>query len=215
LLRLRPSSTVPLSVVFVVVSLGVGLQRTQRKIIEFSDDSTTVRFSEQAQSDLILSSGVNVALGSDVVFGLAGLLRREWTSPGVTNAVEVCTEVRGPGALNVPLCEDRYTNGLRDYWAGQVRADVLWRVMPLGGARSAPHLAVIGSSSMDVGQDASARWNVGTGIGVAPLRYPGHLIVALFMELYDVTDANAEAPDFADRLVTRIVLGIPFDLLVN
>ncbi|MDH3457113.1 MAG: hypothetical protein OER90_09750 [Gemmatimonadota bacterium] len=68
---------------------------------------------------------------------------------------------------------------------------------------------------MDFGQDAAARWNVGTGIGVAPLRYPGHLIVALFMELYDVTDANGEAPDFADRLVTRIVLGIPFDLLVN
>jgi hypothetical protein len=41
------------------------------------------------------------------------------------------------------------------------------------------------------------------------------MLVALFAELYDVTDANGQSPEFSDRFVTRLVLGIPFDMLVQ
>jgi hypothetical protein len=198
-----------------VVSFAVGYQRTERKVIEFSDDSSTVSFSEPAQSDLMISTGLNVVMRSNAVIGLGGSLRREWSSPGVTDAVEVCVAVSGPGALNVPLCSDRYAVPLADYWAGQVRADLLWNARRLSTARSQPHLAALGSVALDLGQDADPRLNVGIGIGVTPAQYPGHLIVALFFELYDVLDAGGIQPSFADQFVTRVVLGVPFDLLVN
>ena len=44
-----------------VMSFAVGFQRTERKVIVFSADSATVSFSEPGQSDLLFSTGVNVA----------------------------------------------------------------------------------------------------------------------------------------------------------
>ncbi len=198
-----------------VVSVAVTVQSTERKLIQYSADSLTVTFVERTQRDAILSAGVNLALGGGAVLGVGGSARREWSSPGVTRAVEVCVRSRVTGGLAIPLCENRYATVLRDYWAGQLRTDVLWNVLPLGRAVSGPHLAMMGSTSLDVGLEGDPRWNVGAGVGVAPLRYPGHVIVALLVELYDVTDANGQAPTFADRFVTRLVLGVPFDMLVN
>ncbi len=198
-----------------LVSLGVGFQRTERKVIEFSDDSSTVSFSEPAQSDLIFSTGLNAALGPNAVLGLGGSLRREWSSPGVSTPVEVCVGASGPGALNVPLCSNRYGVPLRDYWAGHVRADLLWAARRLSTVRSQPHLAALGSASLDLGRGADPRLNAGIGIGVTPVQYPGQLIVAVFFELYDVLDAGGVQPSFAEQFVTRVVLGVPFDLLVS
>jgi hypothetical protein len=171
-----------------VIALSVGYQSTQRKLAAFTADSTSVTLSE---------------------------LRREWSSPGVAPSAEVCVETSSPGGIVIPLCESRYLVELADYWAGQLRVDLLWAVARLGGARSQPHLAVMGSSSVDLGQDAAARWNISGGIGVAPLEYPGQVIVALLIGVYDLSDANEQGLDFGDRLVTRLVLGIPFDLLLN
>jgi hypothetical protein len=129
--------------------------------------------------------------------------------------VEVCVETASPGGIVIPLCESRYLVELADYWGGQLRADILWALARLGGARSQPHLAVMGSSSVDLGQGAPARWNIGGGIGVAPLEYPGQVIVALLIGVYDLSDADDRGLEFGDRLVTRLVLGVPFDLLLN
>jgi hypothetical protein len=198
-----------------VIAFSMGYQSTQRKLAAFNADSTSVTLSEKTQRDVTASLSVNVALGGRVMTGLGGSLRREWSSPGVARSVEVCVETGSPGGIIIPLCESRYLVELADYWAGQLRADLLWAVARLGGARSQPHLAVMGSSSVDLGQDAAARWNISGGIGVAPLEYPGQVIVALLVGVYDVSDANDQGLDVGDRLVTRLVLGIPFDLLLN
>jgi hypothetical protein len=198
-----------------VVFVSLGYRSTQRKLADFAEDSNTVDLSEEIQRDLTATLGLNLGLGSRAQLGLAGWIRREWSSPGVARPVEVCVQTVGAGGLTLPSCESRYLVDPQDYWAGQVRADVLWNVVALGGARSRPYLALLGSASLDVGQEADPRWNVGAGVGVAPYEYPGHVIVAAFLELYDVTDANGQAPDFTDRLVARVVLGIPFALLVD
>jgi hypothetical protein len=197
-----------------VVFVSAGYRSTQRKLAEFAEDTNTVHLSETVQRDVSGTVGLNLALGSQAQMGVAGWIRREWSSPGVTPPVEVCVQTVG-GGIVVPSCESRYVVPLQDYWAGQVRADVLWNVVALGGARSQPQLALLGSTSLDVGQEAAARWNVGAGVGVAPREYPGQVIVVLLLELYDVTDANGQAPDFTDRFVVRVVLGVPFALLID
>jgi hypothetical protein len=199
-----------------VVSLAAGYTSTQRRIVEFNADSSLASLAEHNQHDIGASMGVNVGLGELVMLGVGGAIRRERSSPGVTKATEVCVPGRDPvtGTI-VPVCEDRYVVALEDYWAGQMRGDVLWQAVRLGSSRSRPHLAFLGSASVDMGQDAKARLNVGAGVAVAPVRYTGHTLVALFAELYDVTDANGQSPEFSDRFVTRLVLGIPFDMLVQ
>jgi len=198
-----------------VVFVSLGFRSTQRKLADFAADTNTVELTEEIQRDLTTTLGLNLGLGSRAQLGLAGWIRREWSSPGVAQPVEVCVETVGAGGLTLPSCESRYLVDLQEYWAGQARADVLWNVVALGGARSRPYLALLGSTSLDLGQEADPRWNVGAGVGVAPHEYPGQVIVAVFLELYDVTDANGQAPDFTDRLVARVVLGVPFALLVD
>jgi hypothetical protein len=39
--------------------------------------------------------------------------------------------------------------------------------------------------------------------------------VALLIGVYDLSDADDRGLEFGDRLVTRLVLGVPFDLLLN
>lgn len=198
-----------------VVAVSLGYRSLQRKLVEFNEDSTLLTLSEEIQRDVTARLSLNMALSSRLIAGLGGSVRREWSSPGVVRAVEVCVETGSPGGIVIPLCESRYLATLDDFWAGQLRADALWATVKLGRARSQLHLALLGSGSVDLGQEAAARWNVEGGIGVVPLEYPGQLIVALFVGVYDLTDANGQAPDFEDRLVTRIVLSIPFDLLMN
>lgn len=198
-----------------VVSLAVGFQSTERKIGEYNADSTRLTLDERVQRDLTVSANVNLALGGGALLGVGGLVRREWGSPGVQQPVDVCVPTGTPGGPSVPLCQPRYLTALEDLWAGQLRVDLLWSVLPLGSARSRPHLALIGASSVDVGQEANARVNLGAGVGVAPASYRGHTIVAVFLELYDVTDANSRSLSLGDKFVTRIVLGIPFALLMR
>ncbi len=198
-----------------VISLSTTYRRTERKIVEYNDDSTTVTLLETPQADATAALGVNFALGAGTIVGLGGSVRREWSSPGASMPVEICVPARGPSGIIVPLCSDRYTVALADYWTGQVRADLLWNAKRLSMARSQPHLAALGSASLDLGQGADARLNVGIGIGVTPVQYPGQLIVAVLFEVYDVLDARDMQPSFADQFVTRVVLGVPFDLLVN
>ena len=197
------------------VAVSTAYRRTERKIVTYNDDSTTVTLRETTQADATAALNLNLALGAGTIVGVGGLVRREWSSPGGAKPVEICVPARGPGGIIVPLCSDRYTVPLADHWAGQVRADLLWNARRLSSARSQPHLAALGSASVDLGQDVDPRLNVGVGIGVTPTQYPGHLIVAVFFELYDVLDAGGIQPSFADQFVTRVVLGVPFDLLVN
>jgi len=198
-----------------VVSLAMGFQSTERKTGEYNADSTLLTLDEQVQRDLTVSANVNVALGGGGLLGVGGLVRREWEGPGIRNPIEVCVATGVPGGPSVPLCQPRYLTALEDLWAGQVRVDLLWNVLPLGSARSRPHLALIGASSVDVGQKANARVNLGAGVGVAPASYRGHTIVAVLVELYDVTDANGRSLSLGDKFVTRIVLGIPFALFTR
>ncbi len=193
---------------------SVGYRSLQRKLATFAADSSTITLSEAWQSDLSGTAGLNVGVSSHLMLGIAGSIRREWSSPGVAQPVQVCVETRS-GGIAIPLCESRYFVEPRDYWAGQVRSDVLWSVVRLGGARSQPHLALLGSTSLDLGQEAAARWNVGGGVAVVPLEYRGHVIAAALVELYDATDANGQAPEFGDRLVVRVVLGVPFGMVVD
>jgi len=199
-----------------VVSLAVGYASAQRRVVEFNADSSVGTLSEHMQRNLAVAVGLNAPLGSRVLAGVGGSVRREWESPGVTRATELCVPGRDPTTgIIAPVCENRYVVALGDYWAGQVRGDLLWNAVRLGRSTVQPYLAVFGSGSVDLGQEASARLNLGTGLGVVPAKYPGHLLVALFVELYDLTDANGEAPHLADRLVTRITLGIPFAMVLR
>jgi len=199
-----------------VVSLALGYTSGQRRVVEFNADSTVGTLSEHMQRNLAVAVGLNAPLGSRMLAGLGGSVRREWESPGVTRATEICVPGQDPATgIIAPVCEDRYVVALGDYWAGQVRGDLLWNAVRLGRSPSQPSLAVLGSGSVDVGQEASARLNVGAGLGVVPASYAGHVLVALFVELYDLTDANGQAPHLADRLVTRITLGIPFAMVLN
>lgn len=198
-----------------VVALSVGYQSTQRKLAAFDPDSTRITLSEETQRDVTAGLSLNLALGPRVMTGLGGAVRREWSSPGTAPSAEVCVETTSPGGVIIPLCGSRYLVPLEDYWAGQLRADVLWAFLGLGGAQSQPHLALIGAGSIDVGQGAPARWNIAGGVGVVPLEYPGQIIVTLLVGVYDLSDAGDRGLDVGDRLVTRLVLGIPFALLAD
>jgi len=197
-----------------VVSLRLGFANTQRKLYEFSDDSSTVSLTEVAQWDLAAAGGVTLRLAPSLLVGFGGSARREWSSPGTTRAVEVCVGGSGPGVV-VPLCADRFPAPLRDYWAGQVRADLIWEVAHLGSARSLPRLATFSSASADVGHEAPARLNLGAGIGVTTASFAGQPIVVLFLEMYDIGDATRQDLTVADRFVIRLSLTIPFQLLTE
>ena len=197
------------------VSVALGFQSTERKLVQYSDDSTLVTLTEMGQRDLTVRLGGEVPVSSGVVVGLGASVRREWDSPGVAKAVEVCVMTDAGGGLVLPSCTDRYAVPLADYWAGQFRADVVADVLALGGARAGPHLALLGGASVDVGQEADARFNVGAGVGVTVARYPGHLIVGALFELHDLTDANGQAPTFADKVAVRVEFGIPFAMLLD
>lgn len=197
------------------VSIALGYQRTERKLVQYNEDSTLVTLTEDAQSDLTGTVGVNYPVSSDVVLGVGASVRREWKSPGTIRAVEVCVLTDAGQGLILPSCVDRYPVNLDDFWAGQVRADVVGNVVRLGSARTRPHLAVLGGASIDLGQRAAARFNVGAGVGVTAVRYPGHVLLAALFELHDVTDANGQVPEFADKAVVRLELCILFDMLLN
>jgi hypothetical protein len=193
-----------------VASLTAGFRNTERKLFAFNDDSTTVGLTETTQWDLVVAAGLTLHPGLPILIGLGGSVRREWSSPGTVRPVEICVESAG---LTAPLCTDRYAAPLQDHWAGQIRGDVIWDLMPLGTARSLPWLAVLGGASVDLGQESAARLNLGAGAGVTTKRFPGQPIVVLFVEVYDITDANEQALTLSDQLVTRMSLTIPFALL--
>lgn len=197
------------------VSVALGFQGTERKLVRYSDDSTVVTLTEEGQRDLTVRLGGELPVSSGVVVGLGASVRREWDSPGVAKAVEVCVMTDAGGGLVIPSCTDRYVGQLGDYWAGQFRADVVADVLALGGARAGPHLALLAGGAVDVGQEADARFNVGAGVGITVARYPGHLIVGALFELHDLTDANGQAPTFADKAAVRVEFGIPFAMLLN
>ena len=192
------------------LSLRVGFANIERKVYAFNDDSTTVTLTEPVEWDLIAAAGATVRLAAPVLIGVGGSVRREWSSPGTTRAVEVCI---GGGGTTLPLCADRYPAPLEDYWAGQLRGDLIWTVTGLGAATSLPELAAFGSVSADLGQDAPGRFNAGAGIGVTTAAFPGQPIVVLFVEMYDIGDATDQGLTASDRVVGRVALTIPFDLL--
>ena len=197
------------------VSIALGYQRTERKLVEYSADSTTVTLTEEWQSDLVGTIGAEYAVSQSVSIGVGASLRREWDSPGTTRAVEVCVLTDAGQGLVVPSCVDRYPVRLDDYWAGQVRADVVGNLLPLGRSQAQPHLAALGAASVDLGQRANARFNAGAGLGIAIARYPGHLMVAALFELHDIANAAGQSPTFADKTAVRLELSIPFDMLLN
>ncbi len=197
------------------VSIAIGYQRTQRKLVEYSQDSTTVTLAEEWQSDFIGTIGGEYAVSPSVSIGVGASLRREWDSPGTAKAVEVCVLTDAGQGLVVPSCVDRYPVRLDDYWAGQVRADVVGNLLPLGRASARPHLAALGAASFDLGQGASARVNLGAGLGIAVARYPGHVMVAAVFELHDVSNATGQVPTLADKTAVRLELSIPFAMLLN
>lgn len=192
------------------VSLRVGGANTQRKVYAFNEDSSTVTLTEPIEWDLVVVAGVTLRPTPPVLLGLGGSVRREWSSPGTVRAVEVC--VGGAGTA-LPLCADRYPAPLEDYWAGQVRGDLIWSIAHVGTGPSRPAVALLGSASVDLGQEAPARLNLGTGLGVTTASFPGQPIVVLLVEMYDITDATGQALTVSDQLVTRVSLTIPFDVL--
>lgn len=197
------------------VSIALGVQDTERKLVQYNEDSTLVTLTEEVQNDLAVTIGGEFPVSSGVVVGVGASLRREWDSPGTAKAVEVCVLTDAGGGLVVPSCSDRYAVPLADFWAGQVRADVVANVLALGGARAEPHLALLGGGSVDLGQEAAARLNVGAGVGVTVARYPGHVMVAALFELHDVTDATGQVPTFSDKAMVRVEVGIPFAMLLD
>ena len=201
-----------------VFYLDVRHSTVQLKIAEWGSGDTVLVLDERNRRDFLGSVGFNHAFGHGSVVGLRVEARRELGSVGTAVQQEVCVPARGGGGMYM-VCSHRYftytTTPLPDLWAGHARIDYTLRLARLGSATSVPVLALVGAGSIDKLDGANATLNWAIGAAIVPAAYPGQSMVALLAGFNDATDANGVAPDFNDRFVVSIIVGLPFEMLLQ
>ncbi len=198
-----------------VLFLGFSFSTTQRRTFEINADTTEARLDESSQHDVEFMVGFNHAFDNGSILGVGALRRREFSTPGLSAAQEVCVPGTQQGSSVIfPLCSNRYRGPLGDRWLTQIRADVIRPLLVLGNAKLKPKLALIAAASIDL-LEQSDPVNFGIGPAIIPSIYDGHVITSLLLELYDAFDANGIAPSFGDRFVVRLGVSVPLEVLLG
>jgi hypothetical protein len=198
-----------------ILYLTAGYGTHELRIAEVNADTTVLHFDERYQRDLVGGLGYNHTFGPGTAVGLRAEARRELGSPGSNLPQEICI----PAArFNNLVCSDRYLREfgpLPDLWVGHLRTDLLLRGATLGSAGSLPVLAIVSAASVDLIENSNAAANFALGAAVVPAAYPGQSIVTLLFGFNDAFDANGVIPEFGDRFVASLSLGVPFPLIMR
>ena len=201
-----------------LIYLDVRHSMVQLKIAQWGTGDTLLTLDERNRRDVLGSVGFNHAFGVGSVVGVRVGARREFGSVGSDVQQEVCVPARGPGGL-YPVCSHRYfiytTDPLPDLWGGHARVDFMLKLVTLGSKESVPVLALLGAGSIDKLEGFNTTFNCAIGAAIAPAGYPGQSAVAVLFGLDDATDANGVAPDFNDRFVVTVTVGLPFGLIAR
>ena len=204
------------------VYVGVGYSSQERHIIDINTVTDITTLDETMQRTFAASVGFNYAFSDVTIVGIGFEGRWERSSPGIQLDTEFCTPGTAANGLRVLVCRDRFVAPLSDLWGGHARIDLIVKLADLGSAAHAAQLGFITAASVDVFQGANETVSFGLGPSVHIRGYPGHAAVALLFGLRDVFDANqlfanrpAENSYFGDHFLVRLVLGLPFPVLVG
>ena len=204
------------------VYVGVRYSSQERHIIDINTVTNITTLDETMQRTFAASVGFNYAFSDVTIVGISFAGRWERSSPGIQPDIEFCTPGTSASGFRVLVCRDRFLAPLSDLWGGHARIDLNIKLADLGSAVHAARLGLITAASVDVFRGANETVSFGLGPSVHIRGYPGHTAVALLFGLRDVFDANqlfANSPAgnsyFNDHFLVRVVLGLPFPVLVG